>query len=51
MGSVLESSVFFGGADEIDGTEIIEVGNYEADIDQALRMGYGWKKKAIGVIG
>ena len=39
MGSVLESSVFFGGADEIDGAEIIEVGNYEADIDLALKHG------------
>jgi hypothetical protein len=51
MGSVPESSVFFGGADEIDGAEIIEVGNYETDIDLALKHGYGWKGKAIGAIG
>jgi hypothetical protein len=51
--SVLEASVFFGGADDINGDDLacMEVGNFSTDIDQTLRVHFGWKKKAIGVIG
>jgi hypothetical protein len=51
--SVLEASVFFGGEEDIDGDDLacMEVGNFSTDIDLTLSHHFGWKKKAIGVIG
>jgi hypothetical protein len=51
--SVLERSVFFGGGENIESGDLSrsEVGNFSSDIDQALRTHYGWRNKAIGVIG
>ena len=51
--SVLEASVFFGGEEDIDGDDLAcrEVGNFSTDIDLTLSHHFGWKKKAIGVIG
>ena len=51
--SVLECSVFFGGGENIESGDLSrsEVGNFSSDIDQALRTHYGWRNKAIGVIG
>jgi hypothetical protein len=51
--SVLERSVFFGGGENVESGDLsrAEVGNFSTDIDQALRTHYGWRNKAIGVIG
>jgi hypothetical protein len=51
--SVLDRSVFFGVGENVESEDLsrAEVGNFITDIDQALRTYYGWRNKAIGVIG
>jgi hypothetical protein len=51
--SVLDKETFFSGADPVGTNDLgkVKVGNFATDIDDLLKTHFGWRGKAIAVIG